>query len=560
MGNVTALRPRNSPEEVIRLMQEELAETNREVMLLTLELEKRVADVEEANRLLRRHRELIDLSSDAVITLDAELVITGWNQGAREMYGWTEAEAIGRPVRELLHSEPAVPGEAIDAILREKLRWSGELLQTHRDGRRLIVDSRQVLLRDGLGFTVGILEVNRDLTEKRALEEQLRQSQKLESIGQLASGVAHDFNNLLSVIAGYAEMVLSELPQDESLRESVEEISMAASRAAGLTRQLLAFSRRQPAEPVHLDLNDVVRGAEKMLRRLLTADINLVLFLEPGNAVVYADRNHIEQVILNLAVNARDAMRRGGTLAIETRRTSVGEESADLIPGAPAGEYLLLSVSDTGSGMSPEIKARIFEPFFTTKEKGKGTGLGLSTVYGIVKQSRGWISVDSEVGLGTTFRILFPLSGKNAGAPQLSETEERLRGSETILVAEDDGAVRRVLCQALQRSGYQVLEAGNGQEALAIATAFSGRIHLLVADVVMPQLGGIELAAQFTRDRPDASVLWISGFSDRPLKTGERVAFVQKPFRNKTILSEVRKLLDRSEGGAKQSPGDSGEA
>jgi two-component system, cell cycle sensor histidine kinase and response regulator CckA len=542
---------RHSPEEVIRMLQDELTETNREVLLLTLELEKRVADLEEANRQHRRHSELINLSSDAVITLDANRIVTAWSRGAAEMYGWMEVEAIGRSVQDLLCTEAAIPLEEIDAILHAKLRWNGELIHTRRDGKRLTADSRQALLSDPLGGTIGILEINRDLTERQHLEEQLRQSQKLESVGQLAGGVAHDFNNLLTVISGYAEMMLPDLPPGNSMRECVEEISLAASRAATLTRQLLAFSRRQAAEPVDLVLNEVVRNAEKMLCRLITPDIQLVLSLEPGEGVIHADRGHLEQVIMNLAVNARDAMRRGGKLAIETRRVSVDEEFPRTSLAAPPGEYLMLSISDTGTGMSPEVKARIFEPFFTTKEKGKGTGLGLSTVYGIVKQSRGWISVDSELELGTTFRILWPLSKASRRQVPKVAADHHLAGDETILLAEDEAGVRRFMRQVLERYGYHVLEAGNGQEALRLANGHQGPIHLLLTDVIMPELGGLELAEQFAKVRPGIPLLCMSGYSDRLWRRSDlSVHFLQKPFAAGTFLKEIRKLLDsRAESG-----------
>jgi two-component system, cell cycle sensor histidine kinase and response regulator CckA len=533
------------PEETIRLLQQELADTNTEVMLLTLELEKRVSDLEEANRLLRRHSELINLSSDAVITMDAGRIITGWSRGAEETYGWKEGEAIGHTVADLLRTESAVSPEEMDALLDAKSRWNGELIHTRRDGRRLTVDSRRALLRDSEGRTIGILEINRDLTERQHLEEQLRQSQKLESIGQLAGGVAHDFNNLLTVISGYAELILPDLPAHDFLREGVAEIARAAARAAALTRQLLAFSRRQTAEPVDLALNEVVRTSENMLRRLIPAEIHLELSLEKGEGVVHADRGHLEQVIMNLAVNARDAMTQGGTLAIETRRIVVDEEFAQTTIGAAPGDYMMLSVSDTGTGMSSEVKARIFEPFFTTKEKGKGTGLGLSTVYGIVKQSRGWITVDSAPGIGTTFRIFLPLSKGAERRVQTVVAEAHLSGSETILLAEDDAGVRRYVRQVLERNGYHVLEAVNGREALTVTSRHSGPIHLLLTDVVMPDTGGLELVEQFAKLRPGTRALYMSGYGDRLWRRDQaNVHCIQKPFAAGAILREIRKLLD----------------
>jgi CheY-like chemotaxis protein len=287
-----------------------------------------------------------------------------------------------------------------------------------------------------------------------------------------------------------------------------------------------------------------------MLRRLITADIRLVLSLEPDEGVVRADRGHLEQVIMNLAVNARDAMREGGTLAIETRRISVDEELARANRDTPPGEYLMLSVSDTGAGMPREIMARVFEPFFTTKEKGKGTGLGLSTVYGIVKQSRGSISLDSAPGLGTTFRILLPLSTATGAHVQTAPAERSLSGTETILLAEDDASVRRYVRQILERNGYSVLEVSNGHDAVTLAGQHHGPIHLLLTDVVMPELGGLELAEQFAKLRPAVPVLWMSGYSERLwLHNQPTPHFLQKPFGAATILKEIRSLLDNSAAG-----------
>jgi len=542
-GKATYLRP--LPEESIRLLQQELADTNSEVMLLTLELEKRVADLEEANRLLRRHSELIQLSSDAVITMDAKRVITSWSRGAETMYGWTEPEAIGHKIEDLLHTEGAIPWEEMHTLLLHKQRWNGELMHTRRDGRPLTVDSRQALMRDSEGRTIGILEINRDLTERLHLEEQLRQSQKLESIGQLAGGVAHDFNNLLTVISGYTEMILPDLALGSFEHDGVEEIALAAARAAALTRQLLAFSRRQTADPVDLVLNDVVRTSQKMLHRLLPSDIQLELSLETGEGVVHADRGHLEQVLINLAVNARDAMASGGKLTIETRRVMIDEEFASMTVGAAAGEYVMLSLSDNGTGIPPEIQSRIFEPFFTTKEAGKGTGLGLSTVYGIVKQSRGWITLDSAPGLGTTFRIFLPASKMAGQEVQAVAADRDLSGNETILLAEDDAAVRRYLRQVLERRGYEVLEVPNGREALILSERHRGPIHVLLTDLVMPELGGLDLVEEFARLHPEAAVLCMSGYSDRLWRReGGRVHYVHKPFTARTILTEIRELLD----------------
>jgi nitrogen-specific signal transduction histidine kinase/ActR/RegA family two-component response regulator len=388
-----------------------------------------------------------------------------------------------------------------------------------------------------------------DVTERKQLEEQLRQSQKMEAVGQLAGGVAHDFNNLLTAITGYSELTLRWLPEDSAMRHNVLEIKKAGERAASLTRQLLAFSRRQVLQPVVLDINSLVTDVSKMLRRLVGEDIEFITLLRPEAGRINADPGQIEQVLMNLVVNARDAMPRGGKLIIETANVELDEAYADRHVAVNPGSYVMLAVSDTGTGMDEETRARIFEPFFTTKEEGKGTGLGLSTVYGIVKQSGGNVWVYSEVGRGTTFKIYLPRVAEDTQeqVPAV-EREELLRGTETILLTEDEGLVRRLVREALETYGYTVLETTSGGEAISACEGYDGPIHLLVTDVIMPGMDGRELANELTRLRPEMRVLFMSGYTDDAIVhhgvLDADMPFLQKPFSPDDLARKVREVLD----------------
>ena len=389
--------------------------------------------------------------------------------------------------------------------------------------------------------------------ERTALQEQLRQSQKMEAIGQLAGGVAHDFNNLLTVIQGYCDLILKDLDEKSRFFEDMTEIHKASERAALLTRQLLAFSRKQVLQPKVLDLNKVVLNMEKMLRRMIGEDIELATVLEKSLGRVKADPGQIEQVILNLAINARDAMSNGGKLMLETSNTQLDEHYAQSHVSVIPGRYIRLSVSDTGMGMSPEIRERIFEPFFTTKEKGKGTGLGLSTVYGIVKQSGGNIWVYSEPGQGTTFKIYLPTIEEGTTNPFVSTLvlPQSLQGSETILLVEDENAVRRLASTILQNNGYKVLEAANGEEALHMVHGIPPQsIHLMLTDVVMPRMSGRQLADRVESWQPTMKVLYMSGYTDNAIVhhgvLDPGTAYIQKPFTPDTLVSKIREVLDNS--------------
>ena len=385
----------------------------------------------------------------------------------------------------------------------------------------------------------------------RASEEALRQSQKLEALGTLAGGVAHDFNNLITVITGYAELLTRELPVESPVRHDIQQIDQAAERASGLVRQLLAFSRKQVLQPRILDLNHVVGGMDKMLQRLLPEDVSLETHLDPSLERVTADPGSVEQVIMNLVVNARDAMPNGGRIRVETANVALGAEYEHRPEALPAGPAVMLSVSDTGMGMDPGTRARIFEPFFTTKGPGKGTGLGLSTVYGIVRQTGGSISVYSQPGEGTTFRVYFPVSTSGAEAPAPEPVRETWpTGTETVLLAEDEDQVRTFVQRVLEGQGYRVLAAANGAEALAMADAQAGQIHLLVSDVVMPSMSGPELAKLVRKNRPSVHVIFLSGYSADAIARHGVLApdsvFLQKPVTPGALARLVRQVLDRN--------------
>jgi two-component system cell cycle sensor histidine kinase/response regulator CckA len=416
--------------------------------------------------------------------------------------------------------------------------------------------ARQMLPEDTLDSLAFVADlISQGIERKRAeealhqSEERLRQSQKLEAIGLLAGGIAHDFNNLLTAINGYSDLTLRRLPADDPLRRNVEEIKKAGDRAASLTRQLLAFSRKQVLQPKVIDLNSVISELERMLGRLIGEDIELRAMLEPQLGHVKADPGQVEQVIMNLVINARDAMPQGGKLTIETENVSLGEEYAGEHIAVIPGRYVKLAVTDTGKGMDEEIRKRIFEPFFTTKELGKGTGLGLSTVYGIVKQSGGNIWVYSEVGRGTTFKIYLPrVDETTAGYKRSAVLQSALQGTETILLAEDEEIVRKLASQVLGMQGYQVLEAANGRAAVSICERHSGPIDLLLTDVIMPEMSGRDVADRLTQLRPEMKVLYMSGYTDNAIVhqgvLNEGANFIQKPFSPGALGQMVRQVLD----------------
>jgi signal transduction histidine kinase/CheY-like chemotaxis protein len=396
----------------------------------------------------------------------------------------------------------------------------------------------------------GIAVTARDVTERHRLEEELRHSQRMEAVGRLAGGVAHDFNNLLTAINGYGELLLSRVPEGDAMRVDVQEICSAGERAAALTQQLLAFSRRQMLKPEPLDLNAVVAEMDKMLRRLIGEHIDVETRLAPDLCLVHADRGQLEQVVMNLVVNARDAMESGGTLTLETANVGADARGARREPGAPPGRHAMLLVRDTGCGMDEETLAHVFEPFFTTKPSGKGTGLGLSMVYGIVQQSGGQIVARSKPGEGSTFRLFLPLAPPVAAAVVVAAPEVAAAGGrETVLLVEDEALVARLAERVLRDAGYTVLRAGDGIEAEQVFRRHAGAIDLLVSDVVMPHLGGPELAERLRTARTDLPVLFLSGYNDSAvLGRGllrRDTSFLGKPFNPAALAAEVRRLLDQ---------------
>src|SRR5213593_87653 len=459
-------------------------------------------------------------------------------------------QILGKTDDEIFPPEQAAAFRANDLkVLQAGVALEFEEVAGHQDELHTSIVAK-FPLRNTEGTVYAICGIATDITQRKSLEAQLRQAQKMEAIGRLAGGIAHDFNNLLTVIIGFSELMLLSLPVEHPHCATFEQIRQAGEKASRLTRQLLAFSRQQVLQPKVLDLNAVVANIDTMLQRVIGEDIDLLTILSPGLASVKADPGQIEQILMNLVVNARDAMPAGGRLTIETADVVLDTDYARTHVAVNPGRYVMLAVSDNGCGMDAETQTRIFEPFFTTKEPGKGTGLGLSTVYGIVKQSGGNIGVYSEPGRGTTFRIYLPRIEAAAEPVEPGKAREQLPcGSETVLLVEDEEVVRGLARQILASHGYTVLAAPSGADALELAASHAGPIHLLVTDVVLPGISGRELAARFQSVRPGLQVLYTSGYTDEAvvhhgvLDAG--IAFLQKPFTSGALARKVRKTLDR---------------
>ena len=484
-------------------------------------------------------------------TTDKELRYTSSMGAALDSLGVKSGGLTGKTLAEYFQtSDPQHP-----SIAAHWRALAGEALTYELQWQKRVFESHVRPLRATDGEIIGVIGVALDITDRKQLVDQLRQSQKLQAVGELAGGVAHDFNNLLMVVKGHAEMLLDRLPRGSADRQNpalqnVEQIQQAAERAAALTRQLLAFSRMQVLQPRVLDLNEVVAGMIQMVSRVIGANIELAFLPGANLGRVKADPSQIEQVALNLVVNARDAMPDGGRLTIETSNVQLERDYATQHAVVDPGPYVMLTVSDSGTGMDAATKARIFEPFFTTKSQGRGTGLGLATVYGVVKQSGGYVWVYSELGHGTTFKVYLPMVQAPAekSAPEKT-VQGHEPGTETILFVEDEQSVRELVSEYLSARGYQVLDAADGQQALEIAAAHPGKIQLLITDVVMPRLSGRELAARLTAARPNLKVLYISGYTDDSvfrhgvLQGG--MDFLQKPFNLKALAAKLREVLER---------------
>ena len=566
--SVYASEPGFFDEDNVTLLDQVAADVSFALESMEREAQRGRAEEERAQALAReeaaraqaraeaRFRELLEAAPDAILQIDHDDSIVLVNAATERLFGYTREELLGQPVTKL------IPERCRDVYTRLRAACLGhatsrvmgpeELSARRKNASELFVEMNLSPVQTEAGNLITC--IIRDIAERKHLEEQLRQSQKMEAVGRLAGGVAHDFNNLLTIIGGYSQMLLDGLRGKDPARRDLEAVVEAANRASALTRQLLAFSRRQIVQPKVLDLNRLITKMHKMLRPVIGEDIELKLVLKKGLRRVKADPGQLEQVLMNLAVNARDAMPRGGELVIETaevdcRESDTGPET-DLAPG----NYILLVVRDSGHGMDAETRSHIFEPFFTTKGRGKGTGLGLSTVYGIVKQSGGEITVESEVGRGATFRIYLPAFEAPPRETELvSPDHPPAEGAETILLVEDEAGLRKLAREMLRKQGYRVMEAGGGPEALRVWDRNPDRIDLLLTDVVMPQMSGRQLAEQLRAARPDLKVLYMSGYShDVIARHGvldSETAFLQKPFTHDTLGRKVRAVLDDRRGG-----------
>jgi PAS domain S-box-containing protein len=500
---------------------------------------------------------IVNSSADAILGKTLDGTITSWNLGAEKMYGYKANEVVGQ------HISLLFPPEGLDELEEALTRIAnGGLVEQHdtkrvcRDGTVLDVSVTISPIHDPSGVITGASAIGRDITrrnalerERRVLEARLNQSERLESMGRLAGGIAHDFNNLLAVILNYALFVREELDDQDAARADLDQIEAAAVRASGLTRQLLAFARREVFSPQVLDLNLVITDIEQLLRRTIGEQVELLIELSPDPWLVEADPGKLEQVLVNLSVNARDAMPGGGTITIDTANVEIDDGSTESPPEVVAGPYVRLQVSDTGCGMEPSVLEHVFEPFFTTKPQGEGTGLGLPMVFGIVKQAGGDIQLYSESGIGTTCRVLLPTTSRTRTPGQPLGEPRLLRGSETVLVVEDEDALREVTRRILARSGYAVLTSASGPDAIALVEGHQGTIDLLLTDVIMPNMPGKEVAQRIQSLRPGLAVLYMSGYAQPVLGSilGKDISLLEKPFSEELLLLKVRGSLEASQ-------------
>lgn len=546
---------RQRVEEALQRSLREAELAYRQAMVYAQELNEEINERKRSDQERRQLSAAIEQTAESIIITDIEGIICYVNPAFERITGYSREEIIQKTPRLLKSNHQSANFyKELWTTIQSGQVWQGRIVNKKKDGSLYTSDTTISPVRDKTGVIVNYVAAGRDITQELKMEEQYRQAQKMEAVGRLAGGVAHDFNNLLTAISGFAEMTQAQLPPDHPSQEFIEIILDSSGRATELIRQLLAFSRQQVITPKVLSLNTVVANLNKMLTRLIGEDIDLKTNLASDLEAVKVDPTQIEQVIVNLVVNALDAMPSGGQLTIETSNIDLDENYvADRLDAQP-GEYVLLTVSDSGIGMTEEVKAHIFEPFFTTKEPGKGTGLGLATVFGIVKQNAGHIGVYSEPGHGAAFRIYLPRV--KIAAPPSAERPARLtnnlpQGKETVLLVEDEPKVRDLADRLLRRQGYTVLTATNGEEALHVGQAYEGEIHLLLTDMVMPQMNGKDLADRFKILRPDMKVIYTSGYTDKAIVhqgiLDADIAFIQKPFTVMDLAQKVRAVLDKKD-------------
>jgi two-component system, cell cycle sensor histidine kinase and response regulator CckA len=551
-GRAMARLLRTDGESVLMEFSDRVVELNGRPVVFTIGRD--VTETVRAAQALRtaeeRYRSLVERIPDVIWTINEHGKLTFVTPNVASVLGFSVEEMCATSIDKMseeIHPEDRTHVmDAWEGLMHHGSQFDVEYRRRSKNGRWVWLRNRAFAsyVRDGVRYAEGMLS---DITEKKQLEERLRLAQKMEAVGQLSAGIAHDFNNMLCAILTNSHFLIDDLPEGDPRRADAEEIKEIAERAATLTRQLLAFSRRQVLAPTMVDLNTSIAGLQKMLRRLIGEDIEFSIVRAPNLGLVRADAGQLEQVLMNLAVNARDAMPGGGKLSIETANLELREEDATSLPLSP-GHYVTVTVSDTGIGMDTETKRRLFEPFFTTKETGRGTGLGLSTCYGIVTQSGGWIDVSSEPGQGAVFKVYLPLVNGASKQERTSLAAPAFKGVETVLLVEDDDRVRAAVCRVLESAGYSLLVARDGNEAVAVAERYPGPIHLLLSDMVMPGPSGPETVGLVQAHRPQTKVLFMSGYTDHSLVRSEAfqtsMNFIPKPFAPSALAKKIREVLN----------------